>query len=409
MIENIPTERLHPHPHNPRKDLGDLTELADSIKVHGVLQNLTVVPLMEPIIGPKGVVVSEDAIVPGHYTIVIGHRRHAAAQMAGLAELPCVVSDMDEREQVGTMLLENLQRADLTVIEQAAGFQMMMDLGETVDSIAAKTGFGKRTVQHRLNIAKMDTTKVREALHRGGTLLDFIELEKVTSEKKKARLLEDMGTSNWKMSISRALEEQEYPERKKMLLDLLKGWAKHVKARDWNRDDAVKYFYGYKLEGEFEKPADADKADYVYTDSGHDITLLRRKKKETKDKKPSRKEAEFEERKAQMNEVTRQAYELRYAFVKDFSAYKKGIRTIMDMAVYGLAMLGYGRAEREKVLEMLGIELPTFPEPTTYDVRAKAMDALIEECFDINPERVFFFTAYCRLEAEDTLNSAAIN
>ncbi|MBO6269431.1 MAG: ParB N-terminal domain-containing protein [Clostridium sp.] len=80
----LPIENLLPHPLNPRKDLGDLTELADSIRAQGVLQNLTVVP--EPLEGPD------------KYRILIGHRRHAAAKLAGLTELPC--SDcLDENEE----------------------------------------------------------------------------------------------------------------------------------------------------------------------------------------------------------------------------------------------------------------------------------------------------------------------
>ena len=101
----IPIEALKPHPDNPRKDVGDITELAESIKANGVFQNLTVL---------KG------DILDG-YTVVIGHRRLAAARAAGLTELPCMVVEMDEREQISTMLLENMQRNDLTVYEQAQG------------------------------------------------------------------------------------------------------------------------------------------------------------------------------------------------------------------------------------------------------------------------------------------------
>ena len=64
------------------------------------------------------------------YRVVIGHRRLAAAKLAGLAEVPCAVVEMTEQEQIATMLLENMQRSDLTVYEQAQGFQMMLDLGE---------------------------------------------------------------------------------------------------------------------------------------------------------------------------------------------------------------------------------------------------------------------------------------
>ena len=95
----LPLDKLHPHPDNPRKEIGDVTELADSIKSKGVMQNLTVVP-------------AKDG-----YTVIIGHRRCAAAKLAGLKEVPCVIVEMSDREQVATMLLENMQRVDLTPYE----------------------------------------------------------------------------------------------------------------------------------------------------------------------------------------------------------------------------------------------------------------------------------------------------
>ena len=115
-ITMIPVDQLIHHPHNPRLDLGDLTELTESIRSQGVLQNLTVVP---------------EAEFPGddHYLVVIGNRRMEAAKLAGLAEVPCVISDMDFNTQIATMLTENMHRTDLTLYEQAQGIQMMMDLG----------------------------------------------------------------------------------------------------------------------------------------------------------------------------------------------------------------------------------------------------------------------------------------
>lgn len=129
-IVNIGLEHIHPHPDNPRKDLGDLTELAESIKKNGILQNLTVIP-------KEG--------EPGECIAIIGHRRSAAAKLAGITEAPCrIVEGMTHKEQVSTMLEENMQRGDLTIWEQAQGFQMMLDLGETEDTIAEKTGFSKK-------------------------------------------------------------------------------------------------------------------------------------------------------------------------------------------------------------------------------------------------------------------------
>ncbi|MEG2700672.1 MAG: ParB N-terminal domain-containing protein, partial [Hungatella sp.] len=75
-IRNIGVEHIHPHPDNPRKDLGELSELAESIKKNGVMQNLTVIPIEGK---------------AGEYLAVIGHRRHAAAKLAGIAEVPCMV------------------------------------------------------------------------------------------------------------------------------------------------------------------------------------------------------------------------------------------------------------------------------------------------------------------------------
>ena len=106
--------QLKPHPKNPRKDVGDVTELAESIKANGIFQPLTVL--------------SGDCI--DGYTVVIGHRRLAAAKLAGLKKVPCNVAEMTEQEQISTMLLENMQRNDLTVYEQAQGFQMMLDMGD---------------------------------------------------------------------------------------------------------------------------------------------------------------------------------------------------------------------------------------------------------------------------------------
>lgn len=73
-IVTIGLEHIHPHPDNPRKDLGDLTELAESIKKNGIMQNLTVIP-------KEG--------EPGEYITIIGHRRSAAAKLAGVTEAPC--------------------------------------------------------------------------------------------------------------------------------------------------------------------------------------------------------------------------------------------------------------------------------------------------------------------------------
>ena len=102
--------------------------------------------------------------------------------------MPCSVVEMTEKEQISTMLLENMQRSDLSVSEQAQGFQLMLDLGETETTIAEKTGFSRNTVRHRLNLAKLDQetlTRREENKDFQLTLTDLYELEKVQDIKKK--------------------------------------------------------------------------------------------------------------------------------------------------------------------------------------------------------------------------------
>ena len=116
-LTEIELEKIHAHPQNPRKDLGDLTELAESIRKNGIMQTLTVIPGH----------FEDGEFVSGDYTLLIGHRRCEAARLAGIEKVPCkVVEDMSNKEQVSIMLEENMQRSDLTIWEQANGFQICL-------------------------------------------------------------------------------------------------------------------------------------------------------------------------------------------------------------------------------------------------------------------------------------------
>ena len=217
-IVSIKVSEIFQHPDNPRKDLGDLTELTESIKKKGIMQNLTV--------------------IPGHfedgewkedcYTLIIGHRRCAAARNAGIEEVPCrIVDEMDKKDQVSTMLEENMQRNDLTVFEQAQGFQMMLDLGETEESISEKTGFSKKTVKHRLNLAKLDQEELKKKTDEEGsfqlTLKDLYELEKIEDIKTRDKVLKQATDSRdlvWK--AKQAVQEETRAKNLKVFKELFK-------------------------------------------------------------------------------------------------------------------------------------------------------------------------------------------
>lgn len=198
-VVKIRVENIYPHPDNPRKDFGDVTELAESMKKHGVMQNLTVIPASALTADPEDQPDADKVSVISDFHALIGHRRLEAAKLAGLVEVPCQIrSKISRKEQVGIMLLENIQREDLTIQEQAQGFQMMLDLGDTEDQIAEKTGFSKSTVQHRLNIAKLDQEKLKEKQQDDAfqlTLKDLYELEKIKDVEMRNEILDKASSS----------------------------------------------------------------------------------------------------------------------------------------------------------------------------------------------------------------------
>ena len=220
-IVMIKRDQLHPHPDNPRKDLGDLAELKESIKAHGVMQNLTVVPDTEG------------------YKILIGHRRFAASDGI-LDELPCVISEgLSDREQVGIMLVENIQRSDLSFVEQAHGFQMMMDLGETVETISKKTGCSAKTVKHRLAIAELDPEALQEATkYFEPTINDFIALEKVKDLERRNEILSSADNSkDLQDSVEDYVKEQKEQEEYNYYKNIFEaaGWI--------DETEKNRYFY----------------------------------------------------------------------------------------------------------------------------------------------------------------------
>ncbi len=237
----IPAEKLCPHPDNPRKDLGDLSEMAESIKANGILQNLTVVPHIDSTVAYNRLLDSTDYSAgyknhainhafDGGYDVIIGHRRLAAAIMAGIRELPCVISDMDYRTQRATMLTENLQRVDLTPYEQANEFrQLTMDFGMSVAAISEQTGFSETTVRRRLKLGALDGDVLRRVTDRAsekGRQLSMADLEAVADiedEKKRTEVLREIGTDNFSMKLKSAIAEQETKQRENTWKNLLKA------------------------------------------------------------------------------------------------------------------------------------------------------------------------------------------
>lgn len=218
-LTTIAIEKLHPHPDNPRKVLGDIDELAESIKVSGILQNLTVVPM------------NDDWT---EFTVIIGHRRLAAAKQAGLTELPCAVVEMTEKEQLSTMLTENMQRSDLTVYEEAKGCQLLLDLGDTVAEVAEKTGFSESKIRRRVKLCELDEEAFKDSQLRQPTLADYERLNQIKNIDVRNELLKSIGTNNFDNLLYSAVKKQETDEEKEKIekLCLEHGMIKAQKYRE---------------------------------------------------------------------------------------------------------------------------------------------------------------------------------
>lgn len=134
----LPINQIEPNPDQPRVEIGDLTELTSSIKQKGVLEPLLVKPVRET----------------GNWMIIAGERRWRAANLAGLKEVPCIELDLDEKSIAEIALIENLQRKDLTVWEEADGLAALAQMyGYTHDEIAKKISKSRTTVTESMTIA----------------------------------------------------------------------------------------------------------------------------------------------------------------------------------------------------------------------------------------------------------------
>ena len=389
-IVMIPIDQLQHHPENPRKDLGDLTELAASIKANGIMQNLTVVKghmmdKAEWIAAAKAEGVSREEALgtwdpnawePGGYTVVIGNRRMEAAKLAGLKEVPCVISFMDYKTQISTMLEENMQRADLTVFEQAQGFQMMMDLGYSAKEISEKTGFGETTVRRRIKMAEMDPKLLKKACEgkdaeRQITMFDFDRLAQVDSVKQRNDLLKDIGDSNFEWKLRRALKVQQANKMKPAAHKAIQE-AK-LKKLPQNERYSGKYrqIYGSDCEldkWDGEKPFIPKVNEELFYDEDETDIMFFTKEKKQKAQEPKKSPEEVEKEKQielawkTAERVAEASTDLRHRFTEGLTVSPKNAMRMMQWALIAAngAMMSYDTPTQalQKKFELNEMSIP---------------------------------------------------
>lgn len=329
----LPVERLYPHPDNPRKDVGDVTELAESIKARGIMQNLTVVPYA-------------DAVKSG-YMVIIGHRRLAASKLAGLKEVPCVIADMSEKEQLATMLLENMQRSDLTIYEQAQGFQLMIDLGESIKDISEKTGFSETTVRRRVKLMRYDRDAMLAAQVRQPTMEQYLKLAEIEDDDEANEVLRHIGTKNFDSMLASALGRQRERRAREALRTVIAKYAEKLSDASYNaikeRDlVSVASFYVNAFK-EDEIANLAMKHEKLYYAEGYGFTVYRDSTDED-DKRTAELDAKREARnnlEHRANEMYRALKERAAAWIDEYTP-KKGDLEILTNAMFDAFISNYG-------------------------------------------------------------------
>ena len=183
-VAEVPLADLRPNPEQPRREFKESTlrELADSIKEKGVLQ---------PVLA--------EADIGGGYTIVAGERRVRAARLAGLHKIPVVIRQFTAQEKLEIALIENVQREDLSPIEEAQAYKRLMEMAYlSQEQIAQKVGKDRSTIANTIRLLKLPED-AQAALDRGaispGHARALLTLVNVSDQQVLLRRIEDRGIS----------------------------------------------------------------------------------------------------------------------------------------------------------------------------------------------------------------------
>ena len=174
----IPVDKIRPNPEQPRKALGDLRELSESIREKGVLEPLLVryIPREEC------------------YYIISGERRYHAARAAGLRELPCIEKIADDAETLEIGLIENIQRKDLTPFEEAEGlYRLASQFEYTHEDVAKKIGKARSSVTELLSLRSIPEALRRKCIEHGVLSKSLLlQIARQPTEKKMMEMLHRM-------------------------------------------------------------------------------------------------------------------------------------------------------------------------------------------------------------------------
>lgn len=233
-VNKLRIMEIEPNHDQPRKDFDEkaLSELAESIEQHGVLQPLVVRPLAN-----------------GAYQLVAGERRWRAARIAGLTEVPVVIKELSDEEVIEIAMIENLQREDLNPLEEALGYRYMMDeLGITQEQAAEKVGKSRPAVANTLRLLKLPD-EVQEMIKNNlispghaRALLGF-DSEDMIIQTAKLIVKEDLSVREVETMVKNSKKAPKIPKQQKrdkffseVELALVENLGRKVKIKESKRD-----------------------------------------------------------------------------------------------------------------------------------------------------------------------------
>lgn len=215
----LPISQVESCSTQPRKqfDPDALADLADSIREHGIIQPLTVRKLQS-----------------GYYQIIAGERRWRAARMAGLSQVPAIIIEADDRKAMELAMIENLQREDLNPIEEAEGFQVLMDhYNMTQEEAASRVGKSRSTVANALRLLKLIPSVralVEDGQLSGGHARTLLPLSAELQQKAAETVLKnDLSVRQTELLVKKLTsEKKEKPEKEGISVNYAEEAAKEL-------------------------------------------------------------------------------------------------------------------------------------------------------------------------------------
>lgn len=219
----LPIYKVEPNPDQPRQDFDEeeLQALADSITVHGIIQPLTVREMPN-----------------GYYQIIAGERRWRAARMANLSDVPAVIIEVDDKKAMELALIENLQRQDLNPLEEALGYQTLMnEYGLTQEEAAGRVGKSRPAVANALRLLGL-CPEVQERVRKGelsaGHARAILQLKSEKKQQEAAQKIVALGLSVRQAELlCKNMSKEPVPQKKEVfavdyVAECEKSLSKHL-------------------------------------------------------------------------------------------------------------------------------------------------------------------------------------